>query len=194
MLVALLIVWILLAPSEARLGNLVKLVYLHAALVWVGLASFSVAGVLGLVALLVRRKVWYSGSQAAGIAALVVWVVYAISAVIVTGLTWGQWIAWEEPRVRATGSILIAALVLALATWLVRNRGFTAVVNVLLGIAAWTVVKQAEVIRHPVDPIGASESGAMRGYFSLIVATVAGLAAVLVTWLWLELQERGEQK
>lgn len=193
-LLVLLMVWVELAPSESRLGNLVKLVYVHGALVWVGLGSFSVAAALGLVALLVRRRTFYVGSQASGLVALVLWIVYAISAVVVTGLTWGEWIAWGEPRVRATGSILIAALVLALATSLVRDRVFTAAANLLLGVAAWIVVRQAEVIRHPVDPIGASGSGAMQAYYSLIVATVAGLAAAFTGWLWLDLQERSERK
>ncbi len=193
-LLLLLLLWLGIAPAEERLGNLIKLVYVHGALVWVGLAMFSVAGVLGLVALLVRRRVWYNGSQGAGLAALVVWVVYAISAVLVTGLTWGQWVAWDEPRVQATGLILAAALILAVVTWFVRNRDFTAIVNILLGVTAWTVVKQAEVIRHPVDPIGASDSGAMRVHYILIVLTVAALAATLLVWLWLEMQDRAEQQ
>ena len=193
-LLLLLLLWVGVAPAEQRLGNLIKLVYVHGALVWVGLATFSVAGVLGLAALLVRRRVWYNGSQAAGLAALVVWIAYVISAILVTGLTWGQWIAWGEPRVQATALILIAALVLAAVTWLVRSRDFTAIVNILLGMATWVVVKQAEVIRHPVDPIGASESEPMRVYYILITLTVAALAATLLGWLWLVLQrEAGQQ-
>ena len=95
-LLALLMVWVALAPDEARLGNLVKLVYVHGALVWVGLVTFSVAGGLGLVALVVRRPMWYHGTWAAGLAALVIWIVYIVSAMAVTGLTWGQMIAWNE--------------------------------------------------------------------------------------------------
>ena len=56
------------------------------------------------------------------------------------------------------------------------------------------MVKQAEVIRHPVDPIGASESEAMRVYYILIVLTVAALAATLLGWLWLGMQSRAEQQ
>ena len=87
-LFALLVLWVLLAPAEARLGDLVKLVYLHGALIQVGLALFTLAGGLGLVALLVRRPVWYRGTQAAGTAALVVWILYVISSMAVTGLPW----------------------------------------------------------------------------------------------------------
>jgi hypothetical protein len=119
-----------------------------------------------------------------------VWCVYVISAMAVTGLTWGQVVAWREPRVQATGLILVAAVLLFGVTWLVKQRDFTALVNLIMGIVPWVVVQRAEVIRHPVDPIGGSESAAIQIYYWLIVFTVAGLAATLVAWLW----TRAEQK
>ena len=183
-LFALLVVWVVLAPAEARLGNVVKLVYVHGALVWVGLVTFSLAGALGLAALLVRRPVWVRGTWAAGAAALLVWIVVVVSAMIVTGLAWGQIIAWNEPRVRATGLILVAAVVLFLIARAVAHPDFTAAVNLVMGIVPWVVVRQADVIRHPVDPIGSSESAAIQGFYWFIVLTVAGLAATLIGWLW----------
>jgi hypothetical protein len=183
-LLGLLAVWVALAPAEARLGNLLKLVYVHGALVWSGLLTFSLAGVLGLVALVVRRPVWYRGTWAAARAALLVWIVYAISSMLVTGLTWGQVIAWNEPRVQASGLILAAALVLVVVARLVNHRDFTALVSVAMGVVPWIVVRQAGVIRHPVDPIGGSGSAAIQGFYWLIVLTVAGLAVILTAWLW----------
>jgi hypothetical protein len=200
-LVSLLMAWLVLAPAESRLGSLVKLVYVHGALVWTGLLAFSLAGLLGLVALVLRHlfgseeraKTWYRGTQAAGLAALVIWVVYAISAVVVTGLTWGQWVAWNEPRVRATGMILVAALALTVVARLVNHRDFTAVVNLLMGIVPWIAVTAAEAIRHPVNPIGGSGSAAIQVFYLLIQLTVLGLALSFVAWLWIdaELKSRG---
>lgn len=193
-LVVLLIVWLVLAPAESRLGSLVKLVYVHGALVWSGLLAFSLAGLLGLAALVLRylfgsearAGTWYRGTQAAGLAALVIWLVYAVSAVLVTGLTWGQWIAWNEPRVRATGMILVAALALKVVAHLVNHRDFTAGVNVLMGIVPWIAVSAAEAIRHPVNPIGGSGSSAIQVFYLLIQLTVLGLALSLVAWLWID--------
>jgi hypothetical protein len=193
-LLLLLLVWVVLAPAESRLGNLVKLVYVHGALVWTGLLTFSIAGVLGLVALGVRRPVWYAGARAASLAALIVWIAYVISSMAVTGLTWGQLVAWNEPRVRATALILVAALVLAIVTRLVDHRDFTALVNVLMGIVPWMVVRQAGVIRHPVDPIGGSGSAAIQDFYLLIVLTVAGLAVTLIAWLWTGLELKNRDK
>jgi hypothetical protein len=192
-LTLLLLIGVGLAPAEARLGNLVKLVYVHGALVWTGLLSFTSAGVLGLVALVVRRPALYRGTRAAGTAALIVWIFYIISSMAVTGLTWGQLIAWNEPRVRATGLILVAAVVLAIVAWLVDHDGFTAVVNMIMGVVPWVMVRQAGVIRHPVDPIGGSGSAAIQGFYLLIVITVAGLAATLIAWLWARAELRSRR-
>lgn len=193
-LLALLVLWVLLAPAETRLGNLVKLVYVHGALAWIGPMVFSVAGLLGLGALVAhyllglarQAEHWYRGTQAASLAALIVWIGYVISAMAVTALTWGQIVAWNEPRVRAVGLILLAAIVLFVATRLVAHRDFTAVVSVLMGIVPWVVIAQADVLRHPVDPIGGSGSTAIQLHYWLIVATVAGLAATLIAWLWVK--------
>lgn len=183
-LFVLLVIWVVLSPAETRLGNIVKLVYVHGALVWTGLLTFFVAGLLGLVALVVRRPAWYRGAESAGLAALVVWSLYVVSAMAVTGLTWGQLIAWNEPRVQATGLILLAAVLLFVVTRLVNHGDFTAVVNLLMGVVSWVVVRQAGVIRHPVDPIGSSRSAAIQDFYWLIVLTVVGLAATLIAWLW----------
>jgi len=182
---------VILAPPEALLGHLIKLVYIHGALVMVGLATFSVAGALGLLAFVVRRRVWYNGTWAAGLAALIVWIVYILSSMAVTGLAWGQVIAWNEPRVRASALILLAAVVFAVVARLVGHRDFTALVNLVMGIVPWVLVRRAEAIRHPLDPIGGSQSVSIQLFFVLIVVAVAGLALTFLAWLWLgkELRE-----
>jgi hypothetical protein len=183
-LLVLLAVWVALAPAEAQLGNLIKPVYVHGALVLVGLLVFSLAGLFGLLALIARRGLWYRGAAAAGLGALGVWIVVALSAMAVTWLTWGQLIAWSEPRVRITALVLGAAVVVEVAIRLVDQKAFAAAVRVVMGIAPWVATQQAEVIRHPVNPIGGSGSTAIHVYYLLIVLTAAGLALDLVAWLW----------
>jgi hypothetical protein len=53
-----------------------------------------------------------------------------------------------------------------------------------MGFVPWIVVRQAEAIRHPQDPIGGSGSAVIQVYYLLIVLTVGGLAATLLAWLW----------
>jgi heme exporter protein C len=183
-LLILLAIWLWLSPVEAQLGNVIKLVYVHGALVWAGLFTFSLAGLLALVALLSRRAVWYRGTRAAGTAALVAWLLNTLSSMAVTGFAWGQLIAWNEPRVQASGLILLAAIVLAVVIALVDHPDFMAVVHLVMGLVPWIVVRQAEIIRHPADPIGGSGSMAIQGFYLLIVLTVVGLVLALVAWLW----------
>lgn len=194
-LFCLLLVWVALSPAETRLGNVVKLVYVHGALVWTGLLTFTLASALGLAALIIRQRRWYEATWAAGRAALIVWIVYAISSMAVTGLTWGQVIAWNEPRVQASALVLLTALLLAIVAHVVDHPDFTAAVNLVMGIAIWVVVRRAEVIRHPVNPIGESGSASIQLFYLLIVVTVAGLAATLATWLWAraELEEQKDR-
>ena len=89
----------ILSPSEKTLGDVVKLVYLHGALVRTGLLAFSIAGILGAIALASGRSWAIEWGRAVGHAALIVWVLYAVSSMVVTYLAWGVAIAWGEPRV-----------------------------------------------------------------------------------------------
>jgi hypothetical protein len=84
--------------------------------------------------------------------------------------------------------ILAAAVLLALVRRAVEDPNFTAVVNLVMAVAPWVVVRQAGVIRHPVDPIGGSESSNIQLFYLLIVATVVGLALTLIVWLWTRLE------
>ncbi|HNS49593.1 MAG TPA: hypothetical protein PKO09_00240 [Anaerolineae bacterium] len=190
LLIILLASWTAMAPAEARIGNLIKLVYVHGALVLSGMLAFSLAGLLAIVALLARRPSWFRAADAAGRGALLAWIVCAISAMAVTKLTWGQLVAWSEPRVRSTALILLAALALEVVARMVNQCDFGAVVRIVMGIAPWIVTRQAEVIRHPVDPIGGSGSTAIQAFFLLIVLTVVALVLDLMAWLWVAAELR----
>jgi len=54
-LLALLVTW--LSPAEETLGSSVKLVYLHGALTWVAIITYTLAGLFGLIYFLTGRKV-----------------------------------------------------------------------------------------------------------------------------------------
>jgi hypothetical protein len=81
--------------------------------------------------------------------------------------------------------ILVAAVSFALVARLVGSHVFSSLLALVLAVLPWIVVQRAEAIRHPVDPIGSSNSGEMQTYYLLIVLTVAGLAVGLIAHLWL---------
>ncbi|MFO7633965.1 MAG: hypothetical protein R6W76_15575 [Caldilinea sp.] len=172
-----------LIPPEQTLGNVIKVIFLHGALVRVGLLAFTAAGILSGAFLLTRNLSLYTWAMAAQKGAVLLWIVYSLTSMISTRLSWGEWIAWEEPRVRASIHVLwfsIACLLLGI--W-IGNRYFAAAINLLVTGAAWTLIRGATIIRHPFDPIGASGSETYQMLYWIMAASLAVLAVVLVRWL-----------
>lgn len=172
-----------LIPPEQTLGNVIKVIFLHGALVRVGLMTFAVAGVLSLGFLLTRRERFYAWAIATQQGAVIFWLVYAVTSSFSTWLSWGQWIAWEEPRVRASVHVLWFSIACLLVVLWIGNRYVTAAVNMLVTGVTWTLISGAAIIRHPFDPIGASGSGAYQVLYWVMVAALALLAVMLVWWL-----------
>jgi len=170
-------------PPEQTLGNIIKVVFLHGALVETGLIAFGIAGLLGLVYLVSKRERVYQWCLATQKTALVVWVLYALSSIVATYLAWGVAIAWEEPRVLASAKILIVSLGFFLLVLWVNHRQFTAVANVVTAVAAWALTKGAITLRHPFNPIGSSDSAIFKWLFAIIVAVVLLMAFQLTRWL-----------
>jgi hypothetical protein len=176
-------VLLLLLPPERTLGNTIKAVYIHGALVQTGLLAFGASGLLGLAYLARPRESLHQWCLAVQKTAVAVWVTYALSSMLATYLAWGVAIAWNEPRVQASAKVLgvcIAFLVLVL--W-VGHRQFTAAVNVVMAALAWWLTKSAVNLRHPFNPIGSSESVAFRWFFIAILLVVLLMAIQLARWL-----------
>jgi hypothetical protein len=172
-----------LIPPEQTLGNVIKVIFLHGALVRVALLVFAVAGGCSLSFLLTGRTAFFGWAMAAQQGAVLLWIVYALTSMLSTWLSWGQWIAWEEPRVRASVHVLwfsIACLLLVL--WM-GNRYFAAIVNLLVTGVTWTLIRGATIIRHPFDPIGSSGSNTYALLYWVMVAALGLLAVLLVRWL-----------
>ncbi|MFZ1768535.1 MAG: hypothetical protein WAU00_05010 [Caldilinea sp.] len=172
-----------LIPPEQTLGNVIKVIFLHGALVRVALLVFGAAGVLSLGFLLSRRVALFAWAMATQKGAVTLWILYVLTSIISTRLSWSEWIAWEEPRVRASIHVLwfsIACLLLVL--WM-GNRYVAAAVNVLVTGVTWALIRGATIIRHPFDPIGSSGSDAYQTLYWVMVAALMVLAFMLVRWL-----------
>lgn len=176
-----------LIPPEQTLGNVIKVIFLHGALVRVALLTFAAAGMLSAAFLLSQRRALYVWAMAAQKGAVLIWIVYALTSMVSTWLSWGEWIAWDEPRVRASVHVLwfsIACLLLVL--WM-GNRYLSAAVNLLVTIVTWALIQGASIIRHPFDPIGSSGSNIYQLLYWVMAAALALLTVLLVRWLhWRE--------
>ncbi|UCC62319.1 MAG: hypothetical protein JSV36_16305 [Anaerolineae bacterium] len=174
------LVW--LSPAEQTLGNVVKLIYLHGALARTGLVAFGAAGLLGLAALVAPQPSLVAWCDAAGKAALAIWIVYALSSMISTYMAWGVLVAWGEPRVVASVQVLAVGLLIVGVNGFVAHPRFTAATNLLLGALAWWLTQRAAVIRHPLNPIGESDSAAIKGFYVALLLACLLLAAFIAYW------------
>jgi len=168
-----------LAPAEATLGEAVKLVYVHAALMWVGFGLLTFGGAAGVLYALRRNEaliVWSSGTAVAGIMMLIA---TGLMGMLTAKITWGA-VFWAEPRMLMLGQILGAGLIATLAGRISGSKSVTGAANFGLAVVAWVLVIRTERIIHPVSPIFRSDSTAIKVFPLLITAMIAfaGLQAV----------------
>ena len=92
------------APTEATMGDVQRIVYLHVSVAWCGLAGCLVMGFCGAMYLVRRRLEWDFWSQAAG---EIGWLCTTLT--LITGSAWaheawGTWWTWEP---RLTSSLVL---------------------------------------------------------------------------------------
>ncbi|MCB0282139.1 MAG: hypothetical protein KDF60_06135 [Calditrichaeota bacterium] len=161
-------------PPEKTLGPVIKLVYLHAALVQTSLLLFVTAGVTGFLDLFLNRKRLYAWSMVSQKMAIITWVFYLLSSMIVTYLSWGVAIAWEEPRVQMSIRVFILSLVFFIVSVWLNNRKIGDIINIITAVLVVLLSLTAVNIRHPNNPVGESESVlyAIAFYFVLVLTMI----------------------
>jgi hypothetical protein len=169
---------VLMAPAEATIGNGIRIVYIHVALIWSGLLLLLLAGLLGLLVLLLgpsRPEAWMRVTARIGQAYFAAGVLTSLVAEIVN---WGG-IAWREPRTSANLNLLALAILVQVSTsWFARSR-LRGGLNLFLGMAAaWTTLT-TDVQLHPANAVGESTSSAIQlAFYGLTILLL--LAATLL--------------
>jgi len=175
------LVWF--APAERTLGQTVKLVYLHGALVRTAVVLFAISLPVNLIATLKHQSSWLAWGKALTWAALAIWLTHTLVSMITTYASWGVWIAWYEPRTRFTFNLAGAGLATVLAAYLVGHGRFTALAFAALAGVILVLLPGLGFIQHPLDPIGTSPSDTIRLFYAVMLAVSVALAGVLVVWL-----------
>jgi hypothetical protein len=180
-LVLALLLW--LAPAESTLGQIVKLVYLHGALVRTAMALFAIGLPVNLVALVVGQGGWLTWGKAFAWTAVAIWLAHTFFSMVTTYAAWGVFIAWFEPRTRFTFTLAVVGIVIVVVARLVGNARFSALVFALLAGLTLYLAPRLGVIQHPLDPIGSSPSHAIRTFYTAILAVSMALGGLLTIWL-----------
>lgn len=178
---------LVLAPPEARLGHIVKIVYAHGAAERIAVAAYAMAGILGIaycagrafqqpqspISTLQALTTW---TRAITETALIFWFAHIVISAPAQILAWGT-LTLTEPRVASALNILMATmLVYVAARWIDKSWvwAFVAMINAAMVLI---VLRNTLAVLHPIDPILGSDSITMKAFYGAIVV-VMGLLAV----------------
>ena len=176
-----LLLW--LSPSERTLGQIVKLVYLHGALVRTAMLLFAISLPVNLVALLGGRSSWLAWGKVLIWTALAIWLIHTLFSMITTYAAWGVFIAWFEPRTRFTFTVAVAGLAIVAIAYLVGDGRFSALAFVVLAGLTLVLAPRLGAVQHPLNAIGSSPSNAIRAYYTAIWVVTLLMSGFFAIWL-----------
>jgi hypothetical protein len=183
-----------LSPAEATLGNVVKIVYAHGAAQRIATYAYLIAGGLGIIAFSLRAAkrrgnlqstsgiasrrlamTFENWTQAVTETAIVFWFAHILISVPAQVLAWGA-LTLDEPRVASALWILaFTALVYIVARW-IGEASWLSMAAIVNTVILFIVLRGAVNILHPIDPIIASDSLTIKGFYAAIVVTMGLLA------------------
>ncbi len=174
------ILLVLLAPEDKVLGHVLKLIYLHGALVNTGLFLFSVLGLLSLISLF-RNSPGFSLLFAIEKTAIIFWVAATVTGNITSWLAWGG-IFWGEPRLQAMIIISLISISIYLISSASENPRTISFLGTGLALSVWILIIRAGRIMHPDNPFGVSESS-IRIFFVVITLVFVMTSILAVRWI-----------
>jgi len=176
------------SPLEKTLGGNARIVYLHGAWVWAALTGLLLAGLVGLLGLLLRRKQLHAWSLALGRAGLLMWCMFLPQSLYVMQMNWNG-LFLDEPRFRIPLNLAIVGLLLQVGLTFFPVGSWTSLGNLVFGAAVMVVMSSLQAILHPESPIFTSGEWQIQfffiGLFILLLALVFQIAR-----LWLKKPRR----
>lgn len=175
---------ILLSPEDKELGAVLKLIYLHGALVTSGLSLFTAAGLVSMISLF-RSRMNFKLLFAIEKTAVIFWVAATIIGDLTSVFAWGG-INPGEPRFAATIIISLVSVGVYFISTSIDDHKIISLLGIGLAMSVWAIMGNAGNILHPDNPFGASETS-IRTFFFLI--TLVFLAASVLTVRWMKRQK-----
>ena len=174
-----------LGPEVKELGSNVRLVYLHGAWVLAAEIAFVGAGILGLLALLLRHPVLHRWSAALGRTGLVFWITYLPLSMWAMQANWNG-LFLSEPRFRLALIFAVVGLLLQLGLWIISVDAFTSLANILfIVLLRYSFSRAANIMHPPPSPIFSSGLWQVIAFY-LGLNTLVIIAAYFLTRFWLQ--------
>ncbi len=171
---------ILLSPEDKELGTILKLIYLHSALVTSGLSLFTAAGLVSMVTLF-RSGMNFKLLFAIEKTAVIFWVTATIIGDMTSVFAWGG-IYPAEPRFAATIIISMVSVGVYFISTSIGDHKIISLLGIGLAISVWAIMGSAGRILHPDNPFGASEPS-IRIFFFLITLVFLAASVLAVRWM-----------
>lgn len=182
------------APIERVMGAVQKVFYFHVASNWLGMLSFIVAAVCGLIYLFRREEKWDALEVAAVEIGLAFSVLGVISGSIWARPIWNTWWTWDPRLVTVTIMILIYIAYLLLRQGIEdpERRARFAAVYTILGVFSVPLTFLSIRLFRTIHPLlfGGSNPEAQGSFnmtpemFRTMMASVAAYTVLYVVLLW----------
>lgn len=176
------------APTEAVMGQVQRVFYFHVAAGWVGMLSFLVAAIAGVVYLIKANSKW----DIIGVSSVEIGIVFALINVITGSIwarpIWNTWWTWDPRLTTATIMLLIYAAYLMLRAGIddpSRRARFGAVYAIIGFLSVPLTFFSARLFRtiHPVV-IGTNQPGAT-GAFDMTPPMLSTFLFSLLTFTFI---------
>ena len=171
---------VILSPEDKELGAILKLIYLHGALITAGLSLFTAAGLVSMITLF-RSRMNFKMLFAIEKTAVIFWVAATIIGDLTSVFAWNG-INPGEPRFAATIIISLVSVGVYFISTAIENRKIISLLGIGLALSVWAVMGSAGKILHPDDPFGASEPS-IRTFFLLISLVFLAASVLTVRWI-----------
>lgn len=180
----------LLAPAEQTLGSALKLVFVHAALMWVSFFMYTLAGIFSLVSLFSGGRKLYFWAQSSLRTGMLILFTTGMLGMITAKITWGG-VVWQEPRMAMLAKMLLASGAVFVFSLILSGPKIIAALNIGLVVTIWWLLLKTEKIIHPNNPIFTSGDIAIK-LFPLAITFALGLMALQIARL-MQLQVSSKQ-
>ena len=181
----------LFGPEEQSLGANVRIVYLHGAWVLTAELVLLLAGLAGLVGLLISRKDFHGWSAALGRTGIFFWVTYLPLSLWAMQSNWnGMFLA--EPRFRLAVIFAVTGVLLQAGLWLMNTDWLTSLANIVFIVILRVIFATADNVMHPPpSPIFNSGNYIIIGFFVGMIA-LSLVAAYFLTRVFAQLPNQNK--
>lgn len=172
-------VFIAVIPPDEKLGGMVRLVMTHGASTWVNMATFTLAGLLGIAFVAGKMPAGRWGAAFRWIS-LPLWTINTGLGLLSMKLIWGG-ILWDEPRLWMTFGLLAASIIVVAMQLVFNLPKLTALLDAMLAGGLWALVLLLPNLFHPDSPVFSSGNWAFIGPFLGIVESLLVIAFIVAT-------------